>query len=260
MGRFVKAAKEYVLILKGNRDGVSIIINEHAHIEQTVNQLRAKLKDTGDFFRGAAFRLVTGDRELTPEELDAISGAVEEFGVRLRESTPDKLSESSNIPDRTGFEHVRHSHLQNSFMMHPSRQTAVVDAGEESDIFQSSSFSEPLGGTEFISDATLLLRRTVRSGQRIEYTGNVVVMGDVNAGAVITCTGDIVVLGSLRGVAHAGAEGNENAVVLAFRLEPTQLRIARYISRSPDETDSGPKGPEQARVQDGMILIEAYVP
>src|SRR5690606_16549171 len=73
-------------------------------------------------------------------------------------------------------------------------------------------------------EQTLLVRRTIRSGQRIDYHGNVVVMGDVNAGAVVTCTGDIVVLGSLRGLAHAGAEGNDEAVVVAFRLEPTQLR------------------------------------
>ncbi|HEX6970968.1 MAG TPA: septum site-determining protein MinC [Limnochordia bacterium] len=107
---------------------------------------------------------------------------------------------------------------------------------------------------------TLLIRRTLRSGQRIDYDGNVVVMGDVNAGAVITCTGDIVVLGTLRGVAHAGAAGNTQACVLAFRLEPTQLRIAHYISRAPDGETPRPVGPEIAAVRDDVIQIEGYVP
>ena len=60
-------------------------------------------------------------------------------------------------------------------------------------------------------EPTLYLRRTLRSGQRVDYQGNVVIMGDVNAGAMVTCTGDIIVLGALRGLAHAGAEGNEES-------------------------------------------------
>lgn len=107
-------------------------------------------------------------------------------------------------------------------------------------------------------DNTLLVRRTIRSGQRLNYDGNVVVMGDVNPGAEVVCTGDILVLGSLRGVAHAGAEGRIEATVFAFRLEPTQLRIAHLISRSPDEKLPQPAGSEIARVVDNIIQLSAY--
>ncbi len=111
---------------------------------------------------------------------------------------------------------------------------------------------------EFNLDDTKLIRRTIRSGQSIHYSGNVVVMGDVNAGSEIVCSGDILILGSLRGVAHAGAEGNAKAVVFAFRLEPTQLRIAHYISRAPDEKGPKPTGPELAQVVDNLIQIRPY--
>ncbi len=107
-------------------------------------------------------------------------------------------------------------------------------------------------------EQTLLVRRTLRSGQKLHYDGNVVVMGDVNPGAEVACTGDIIVLGSLRGVAHAGIADRVDAMVFAFRLEPTQLRIAHYISRSPDEKEPQPLGPEVARVVDNMIQISAY--
>jgi len=113
--------------------------------------------------------------------------------------------------------------------------------------------AEPAAGEE-----TLLVRRTLRSGQKIHYDGNIVVMGDVNPGAEVACTGDIVVLGSLRGVAHAGIADRVDAMVFAFRLEPTQLRIAHYISRSPDEKQPQPLGPEVARVVDNMIQISPY--
>lgn len=111
---------------------------------------------------------------------------------------------------------------------------------------------------EYKEDNTLLVRRTIRSGQRLHYDGNVVVMGDVNPGAEIVCTGDILVLGSLRGVAHAGAEGRLDATVFAFRLEPTQLRIAHLISRSPDEKGPQPARPEIARIVDNNIHLAFY--
>ncbi|MGI6692555.1 MAG: septum site-determining protein MinC [Limnochordia bacterium] len=109
-----------------------------------------------------------------------------------------------------------------------------------------------------VEDNTLLVKRTIRSGQRLHYDGNVVVMGDVNPGAEIVCTGDILVLGALRGVAHAGAEGKADAIVFAFRLEPTQLRIAHLISRAPDEKLPRPQGPEIARVVGDLIQLSVY--
>lgn len=107
-------------------------------------------------------------------------------------------------------------------------------------------------------DNAIIVRRTVRSGQRIHHDGSVVILGDVNPGAEVIATGDIIVLGALRGVAHAGARGEENAVVMAFRLQPTQLRIAHFISRSPDEAGPEPHGPEIARVRNNFITIQSY--
>lgn len=104
---------------------------------------------------------------------------------------------------------------------------------------------------------TVLIQRTLRSGQSIFYPGNVVVLGDVNPGAQVTATGDVVVVGALRGTVHAGAGGNEAAVVVAFRLEPTQLRIANHVSRPP--VGMIPAGqPEVARIKDGVINIEVF--
>ncbi|MBC7325079.1 MAG: hypothetical protein H5T99_07180, partial [Moorella sp. (in: Bacteria)] len=63
------------------------------------------------------------------------------------------------------------------------------------------------------------------------------------------------------GIVHAGAEGDEKAVVMAFRLQPTQLRIAGYITRAPDDEGlNGTVEPEIARVQDEAVVIEKYQP
>ncbi|MBC7346245.1 MAG: septum site-determining protein MinC [Clostridia bacterium] len=117
-----------------------------------------------------------------------------------------------------------------------------------------------VGGKDVPStERTLLVQHTLRSGQAISYPGHVVVMGDVNPGAEVKAGGNIMVLGCLRGTAHAGAWGDEKAVVVAFRLRPTQLRIAHLISRSPDAAVEEPGEPEIARIRDGLVVIEPYL-
>ncbi|MBK7894707.1 MAG: septum site-determining protein MinC [Anaerolineaceae bacterium] len=81
----------------------------------------------------------------------------------------------------------------------------------------------------------LILKETLRSGRSIYHEGHVVVIGDVNPGAEIVASGDVIVWGRLRGLVHAGALGDETAVICALELTPTQLRIADQIAISPDE-------------------------
>src|SRR5699024_3032996 len=68
----------------------------------------------------------------------------------------------------------------------------------------------------------------VRSGQVLEVKGDLLLIGDVNPGGKVIATGNIYVLGKLHGIAHAGLEGNQSAVIIASHMKPTQLRIAEY--------------------------------
>jgi septum site-determining protein MinC len=76
----------------------------------------------------------------------------------------------------------------------------------------------------------LFLNKTLRSGTRIEFSGHVVVVGDVNPGAEIVAEGNVLVWGRVRGMIHAGAKGDTSAFICALDLSPTQLRIADEIS------------------------------
>lgn len=105
-------------------------------------------------------------------------------------------------------------------------------------------------------NSTLLIKKTIRSGQSIKYEGNIIIQGDVNPGAEIIAEGDIVVMGNFRGIAHAGSKGNVNSTISAFRLEPTQIRIANYISRAPDIPEASPNRPEIAFVKDKYIMLD----
>jgi hypothetical protein len=108
---------------------------------------------------------------------------------------------------------------------------------------------------------TLYLRQNLRSGQTVKFNGNIIIVGDVHAGSEITAGGDIVVWGELRGIAHAGAQGNYKSEIRAMKIEALQLRIADYIARRPDRIYYHKDGaemapsPELARVADGEIKI-----
>lgn len=100
----------------------------------------------------------------------------------------------------------------------------------------------------------LYLQMTVRSGMEIRHPGTVVIIGDVNPGGEIIAAGDIIVWGNLKGIAHAGSRGNEQCLIMALQMFPTQIRIANFIARSPEQQPVN-LVPEVAHVVDGVIRI-----
>lgn len=104
----------------------------------------------------------------------------------------------------------------------------------------------------------VILARTVRSGGRIESTGSVVILGDVNAGAEILAVDDIIVIGTLRGLAHAGAGGNEKAIIWAQRIRSPQLRIGSALAQADGDDDGQTRGAEVAHLANGQIVIRPW--
>lgn len=81
-----------------------------------------------------------------------------------------------------------------------------------------------------IEDSTTKFHKgSLRSGQKIEYEGSLVILGDVNGGAEVVAEENIVILGNLRGLAHAGAKGNKKAIIAANKIDCPQIRIANII-------------------------------
>lgn len=105
-------------------------------------------------------------------------------------------------------------------------------------------------------DALFLMSGILRSGQVLHHEGNLLFLGDVNPGGTITCSGDIYILGALKGMAHAGINGNQDAIIAASLLAPTQLRIADIISRPPDEWGTRESSMEFAYLSDGAMQID----
>ncbi len=115
------------------------------------------------------------------------------------------------------------------------RQTAVAAAtmgySVEQNLGNSSLKTPP--SSELILAEPLYIQQTVRSGVEIRHPGTIIICGDLNPGGIAIAQGDIFVWGRLRGVAHAGAQGNRKSLIMA-QMEFTQLRIADTKARSPE--------------------------
>ena len=81
---------------------------------------------------------------------------------------------------------------------------------------------------------TKFIRGNLRSGQREEYSGSIAILGDVNYGAEVIAGENIIVTGKIRGLAHAGANGNKKAIICANSIEPTQVRISIILKEIPE--------------------------
>ena len=112
-------------------------------------------------------------------------------------------------------------------------------------------------------DGDIIVMTDMKSGSQVSSTCNVVVMGDVSSGARVVANGNVIVMGSILGFIHAGANGNENAYAIAGNLNPKVLQIAKNIAEAPDEENyenNKQNGPEIAFVSNGTMVIENYLP
>jgi len=90
---------------------------------------------------------------------------------------------------------------------------------------------------EIASSDTKFHKGSLRSGQKLEYDGSIVIIGDVNGGAEVVASENIVILGTLRGLAHAGAKGNKQAIIATNSIECPQIRISSIIKEIEKEEE-----------------------
>lgn len=216
--------------IKGINDGILITLGDHDWQDLLV-ELFARIGEKQAFFQGARLVLDVGNRVLSAKELEEVRNNLFTQDVQLHGILSKSLV-TNEVAKNLGFKIKFNLPKQNTEDM-----------------------IEPFD-TNISGEAALFHHRTMRSGFKITYQGHVVVLGDVNPGAEIIASGCIVVWGRLRGTAHAGAEGDQNAVVCALDLSPTQLRIASKIAITPQDQET-PK-PEIARIVQDQIIAEPW--
>ncbi len=81
---------------------------------------------------------------------------------------------------------------------------------------------------------TNIIQKRVRSGQKIECEGDVVLLGDLAPGAELMATGSVFIIGNAQGLVHAGVNGDKKAVIVALEMNVNLLKIADVMAKNPD--------------------------
>lgn len=107
-------------------------------------------------------------------------------------------------------------------------------------------------------ESAILIRRTLRSGQRVSYPTNIVILGDINPGAELEAGENIVIMGHCKGTLSAGIKGNTNAKIIAYRLTPLRISIAGVTSHLKKADKKLPSCSQVAHLVNGKIVIESF--
>lgn len=215
---------------KGIREGI-LISTEDAPWPEIHSALIKGLDEQSEFLKGARLALDLGGQVLKAADLGSLRDEISERGFSLW-----AVVSTSSVTEQTAQVLGLATRLHTAF---PEK-------------------AMPTGEPNLEGEEALFVRRTLRSGFKLQYPGPVIVLGDVNPGAEIIAGGDIIIWGKLKGMVHAGAQGDENAVVCALELTPTQLRIADTAAITPQKHPSAT--PEIARLQAGKVLAEPWNP
>lgn len=191
--------------------------------------LREKLDKNKDFFTGAGAKLLFSGRLMTKAQ---------------KQDLKRMLHMDYDIDD-VSFQDEREAMPQETPIKRDAAMTAIENRVD-------------LVSKEYFKAKSIFISHTLRSGQRVECEGDIVVLGDVNDGAEVIAGGSIAVLGVLRGLAHAGAMGRSDVVVAANELKPKQLRISGKIAMFPEGQASGT--PEIAEYKQGSVVIRPLKP
>ncbi|MDF0726770.1 septum site-determining protein MinC [Cytobacillus sp. S13-E01] len=132
-----------------------------------------------------------------------------------------------------------------------SKKHLAVDS-IESNVISKEEALELKRETEIVSAS-----KVVRSGQILKVQGDLLLIGDVNPGGTVIAEGNIFILGALRGIAHAGCNGNRQAVIAASIMKPSQLRISDIMNRAPDYHQDDRNEMECAYIDEfGKIVVD----
>lgn len=182
------------------------------------------------------FVMIKGTNEGLVFQIDdtcSFDAAYEELSFKLKDGEPHRDHSDVSVIVKVGYrylqreqeEKIRHL-LETDFNFRIEKIESNVVSKDEVVAWQE-------------ENEVKAISRTVRSGQELAVKGDLLLVGNVNPGGIVKATGNIYVMGNMFGIAHAGSDGNERAIIVATFMNPSQLRIANYISRAPDYESDG---------------------
>jgi septum site-determining protein MinC len=212
--------------LKGEIYGLRMVVHEEADLHALRSDLQRLGEEGEHILSGARVVIDLQERDLTLPEILLF---LEHFSRRGEKGEPRILSWISNNSTALGM-------LKNLGFV-----TGIPETGSSPEKER--------------NRKSLIYDRSIRSGQRIEHGGDVVVLGNVHDGGEVISQGNVLVLGKLQGLAHAGSGGDVSASIFARIFETLQVRIAHKVSYV-DQSASWWKKSSLVMLEDGIFVVQ----
>ena len=222
-------------------------------------------------------------RKYSTEELIEFKGNKKGLIINIKKVAPfEQVKESiiDRLEENVGFFNGAKIYQINSDYLNDVQMMMIEDAitsrfdiefVEEKDketyinTYETKYVDNMRSGEKVVFDGDVVVMSDMNPGSQVSSTRNVVVTANINSGAKVVANGNIVVMGEVRGFVHAGAKGNDSAYVIANSLCPKILQIADNIAEAPDDEYEESKNdkiiiPEIAFVSKDRIVIESFLP
>lgn len=184
--------------LKGSGSYLKLVVSETLSAEKVWHELERIVEEAGGLLANAGLIVDFGERSV---DYYFLSGFIRDFVIKYNLKINSWISKNEDTLNLLGKLALKSS--------------------------QAAGPSVRMNKTEM---KTLVLKNSLRSGQRIEHHGDVIVIGHVNDGAEILATGNISVCGKLKGLVHAGYDTGEDNVITCYSFEAKQVRLGRKLS------------------------------
>jgi len=223
----VKAIADFPI--KGFKEGLLITIGD-GDWNEIQCKLLSQIDEKTKFFKGAKIAIEIGERDIHAAEMAKLRDLLSDRTVKLF-----AVLSTSQVTD------------VNAESMGLKTRKSVLE-------------ENPAGFGPAVIDGqpAVLIKKTIRSGTSIKYTGHVIVFGDVNPGGEILTTGSIFIWGKLRGSVHAGMDGSETEVICAMELNPIKLRIANIPIKNNKLLRKLKRKPVKIRIDNSKLTINYW--
>ena len=248
---------------------VAFVIDENAPFDVVAGELKDYLTTQKGLWSKGDITMNVGQRMLAREELAQLKSIIEaNSGLRVTRFwfAPESL-DSGELkieakPAKGAATKQPPAHNEVALPETPPKTSADSISAVESIIEGLKSRQNKNGARNRNITEALFIKSTFRSGESLHHHGDVVVLADVNPGAEIRADGDIVVVGSLKGWVHAGASGDNKAVIIALELPSSRFQIGKYTGVAPVTARRQPKssasGPKIAYVRSRSIHVAPF--
>lgn len=209
--------------IKSFSHGISLHLSGEEPLDNVLEEIGTKFKESAAFFKDAKMALSIVGRELNDEEEKAVIQVIEE-------NSDIKILCLMAQDDKT--------------------QEAVAKAIEN---YQNSNI-EAVQNT-----CGQFYRGTLKSGQVLETDSCVIVLGDIQPGASVISKKDIIILGGLYGNAYAGSSGEMGHYIVALDVSAECIKVddCQYEIKKKPKWPVKPKfKPQMAYVKDNTVVLE----